>query len=195
MERSIPDREPSPPSPHGAEHQPEPIDDGEPFPAKINEPPQSRATEPTTVPTTREQAVDGVSEWSSVPCTSAEGELMIHLGMLDIEGAPGSSARSSKMPGLPPALTSSTVVIWQPPRSPSAPYLYGVSPTGLPSSSFTRAGVSLTSASSLRGPDSASARRPSGSTSAPSSLTSTFTRLSISYTRLPRPSGSALVGR
>ncbi len=38
----------------------------------------------------------------------------------------------------------------------------------------------------LQGPDSASARRPSGST---------VTRLSISSTGLPRPSGSALVGR
>ncbi len=234
LARSTPDPEPSPPSPCGAEQQPEPTDDGEPFPTAINEPVQSRATEwkiapevepnpsdqvreAVTVPITREQAVDSVSvEWSSAPCTVAEGELMIHLGLLDREGASDtsgtagqgggfrsssarsskvpSSARSSKMPALPPVPASSTAVAWQPPRSPSAPYLYGVSPACLPSSSVTGAGVSLTSASSLRGPDSTSARRPSGSTSAPSSLASTVTRRSISSTRLPRPSSSALVG-
>ncbi len=76
-----------------------------PFPATISEPAQSRATEqkiapevepnpsdqvrePATVPITREQAVDGVSaEWSSAPCTAAEGELMRPLGLLDSEGA------------------------------------------------------------------------------------------------------------
>ncbi len=105
LARSTPDPEPSPPSPRGAEHQPKPTDDGEPFPAAISEPAQSRATEgkiapevepnpsdqvrePATVPITREQAVDGVSaEWSSVPCTVAEGELMRPLGLLDSEGA------------------------------------------------------------------------------------------------------------
>ncbi len=104
LARSTPDPEPSPPSPRGAEHQPEPTGDGEPFPAAINEPAQSRATErkiapevepnpsdqvrePATVPTTREPAVDGVSaEWSSAPCTVAEGELILHLGLLDMEG-------------------------------------------------------------------------------------------------------------
>ncbi len=43
--RSTPEPEPSPPSLRGAEHQPEPTDDGEPFPAAIREPAQSRATE------------------------------------------------------------------------------------------------------------------------------------------------------
>ncbi len=43
-------------------------------------------------------------------------------------------------------------------------------------------------------PDSASARRPSGSTLAPSSLVSTVAHQSTSSTRLPRPSGSTLVG-
>ncbi len=104
LARSTPDPEPSPPSPRGAEHQPDPTGDGEPFPAAINEPAQSRATErkiapevepnpsdqvrePATVPTTREPAVDGVSaEWSSAPCTVAEGELILHLGLLDMEG-------------------------------------------------------------------------------------------------------------
>ncbi len=33
LARSTPDPEPSPPSPRGTEHQPEPTDDGEPFPA------------------------------------------------------------------------------------------------------------------------------------------------------------------
>ncbi len=38
------------------------------------------------MPTTREPAVDGVSaEWSSAPCTTAEMELIIHLGLLDME--------------------------------------------------------------------------------------------------------------
>ncbi len=104
LARSTPDPEPSPPSPRGAEHQPEPTDDGEPFPAAICEPARSRATErmiatevepnpsdqvrePATMPTTREPAVDGVSaEWSSAPCTVAEGELIVHLGLLDVEG-------------------------------------------------------------------------------------------------------------
>ncbi len=103
LARSTPDPEPSPPSPRGKEHQPELTDDGEPFPAVICEPALSRATErmivpevepnpsdqvrePATVPITREQAVDGVSaEWSSAPCTAAEGELLIDLGLLDME--------------------------------------------------------------------------------------------------------------
>ncbi len=50
------------------------------------------------------------------------------------------------------------------------------------------------SAANLRDPDSASARRPSGSTLAPSSLVSTVARQSTSSTGLPRPSGSTLVG-
>ncbi len=87
LARFTPDPEPSPPSTRGTEHQPEPTDDGEPFPAAICEPARSRATErmivpevepnpsdqvrePATMPTTREPAVDGVSvEWSSAPCT------------------------------------------------------------------------------------------------------------------------------
>ncbi len=98
LARSTPDPEPSPPSPHGTEHQPEPTDDGEPFPAVICEPARSRATErmivpevepnpsdqvrePATMPTTREPAVDGVSaEWSSAPCTTAEVELICTSG-------------------------------------------------------------------------------------------------------------------
>ncbi len=99
------------------------------------------------------------------------------------------------MPALPPAPSSSTAVIWQPLCSPSAHHHYDVSPAGLPSSSIAVVGVSLTSASSLRGPDSASARRPSGATSAPSSLASTVTRRSTSSTGLSHPTGSALVGR
>ncbi len=104
LARSTPDPEPSPPSPRGTEHQPEPTDDGEPFPAAILEPAQSRATEqrialevepntsdqvrePATMPTMREPAVDGVSaDWSSAPCIAAEGERIVHLGLLDMEG-------------------------------------------------------------------------------------------------------------
>ncbi len=103
LARSTP--EPSPPSPRGTEHQPEPTDGGEPFPAAICEPARNRATErmivpevdlpnpsdqvrePVTMLTTREPAVDGVSaEWSSAPCTAAEVELIVHLGLLDMEG-------------------------------------------------------------------------------------------------------------
>ncbi len=54
-------------------------------------------------------------------------------------------------------------------------------------------GVSLDSASSLLGPDSASARRPIGSTMAPCSLLSAVAHLSTGSAGLPRPSGSALV--
>ncbi len=58
-------------------------------------------------------------------------------------GVRSSSAHSSKIPALPPAPASSTAVVWQPLRSPSAPCLYGASPVGLPSSSVAGAGVSL----------------------------------------------------
>ncbi|XP_016300846.1 putative uncharacterized protein DDB_G0290521 [Sinocyclocheilus anshuiensis] len=86
------DPDPSPPSPRGTEHKPEPTDDGEPCPAAIPESERSPAAErriasdmkpntsdqvrePVTVPTTREQAVDCVSaERSSAPCIMAEGE-------------------------------------------------------------------------------------------------------------------------
>ncbi len=104
LTRSTPDSELSPPTLCGAEHQPKPTDDGEPFPTAINELAQSWTTErkitpemepnpsdqvrePAIVPTTREPAMDGVSmEWSSAPCTMAEGDLIIHLGLLDMEG-------------------------------------------------------------------------------------------------------------
>ncbi len=84
--------------------EPEPTDDGEPFPDTINEPAQCRATErritpdaepipsdqvreSATTPAPREQAVDGESaEWSSAPCTAAEGELIGHLGLQYVEG-------------------------------------------------------------------------------------------------------------
>ncbi len=202
LARSTSDPEPSPPSPRGAEHQPEPTDDGAPFPAAINEPAQSRATEwkiapevepntsdqvrePAAVPTMREQAVDGVSaEWSSAPFTTAEGELIIHLGLLDLEedlidwktdleielfpllsSSPSSSvllsspdgASDSPVPAprkytlshpfLPPPSLSSGSPSTRPQRF--APLSnVRASPTGLPSSSVARAGVSLTSASS-----------------------------------------------
>ncbi len=44
LARSTPDPEPSPPSPRGKEHQPEPTDDGEPFPSAICEPALSRSS-------------------------------------------------------------------------------------------------------------------------------------------------------
>ncbi len=40
-----------------------------------------------TVPTAREQAVDGESaKWSFAHCTAADGELIVHLGLLDFDG-------------------------------------------------------------------------------------------------------------
>ncbi len=86
---STSDPEPSSPTPRGAEHQPEPTDEGEPFPYAINEPVQSwsierkiapevepnmsnQVREPATLSITREQAVDGESaEWSSTHYTAA----------------------------------------------------------------------------------------------------------------------------
>ncbi len=48
--------------------------------------PSDLAREPATMPTTREPAVDSVSaEWSSAHCTTAEMELIIQLGLLDME--------------------------------------------------------------------------------------------------------------
>ncbi len=95
----------SPPSPHGAEHQPEPTDDGEPFPTVICKPAQSRATEqritsevePNPSDHVREPATvahhEGSQPWrvwarsgGSTACTVAEGELIIHLGLLDGHG-------------------------------------------------------------------------------------------------------------
>ncbi len=139
LARSTPDPEPSPPSPCGAEHQPEPTDDGEPFPAAICEPAQSGATERkivpevepnpsnqvrerATVPTTREPAVDGVSaEWSSASCTAAEGELIVHLGLLDMEGDLIDWSTELEIE-LPPLLSpSSPLVPSSPPSSPLVP--------------------------------------------------------------------------
>ncbi len=139
LARSTPDPEPSPPSPCGAKHQPEPTDDGEPFPAVICEPAQSRATErkiapevepnpsdqvrePATVPTTREPAVDGVSaEWSSASCTAAEGELIVHLGLLDMGGDLIDWSTELEIE-LPPLLSpSSPLVPSSPPSSPLVP--------------------------------------------------------------------------
>ncbi len=136
LARSTPDPEPSPPSSCGAEHQPEPTDDGEPFPTAICEPAQSRATErkiapevepnpsdqvrePATVPTTREPAVDGVSvEWSSASCTAAEGELIVHLGLLDMEGDLIDWSTELEIELLPLLSPSSLLVPSSPPSSP-----------------------------------------------------------------------------
>ncbi|KAL0170461.1 hypothetical protein M9458_035057, partial [Cirrhinus mrigala] len=97
LARTTPDPEPSPPSPRCVKLKPEPTDDGEPIPAAINEPVQCRATEqrialetvfnPSDQVRELEKAVDGVSvERSSTPFATAEGELIIHLGLLDFEG-------------------------------------------------------------------------------------------------------------
>ncbi|KAL0159361.1 hypothetical protein M9458_043086, partial [Cirrhinus mrigala] len=71
LARSTP--EPRPPSPRCAELKPEPTDDGESIPAAINKPAQCRATKRRIDP--------------EAPCARAgEGELIIHLGLLDFEG-------------------------------------------------------------------------------------------------------------
>ncbi len=148
------------------------------------------------MPTTREPAMGCVSaEWSSAPCTAAEGELLIHLGLLDMErdlinwdaaleieppprlspssllvpsnppssliplsSPEGASVPPSlpQKPALPPA-PASTTVVWQPLCSPSAHHLCGASSVALPYCKITMVRVSLDSASSLQGPDSASA--------------------------------------
>ncbi len=71
VERSTPDPEPSPPSPRGVEHQPEPTDDGEPFPVTINEPAQSRATEQKIVPEVEPNTSDQVREPAHTGCVCA----------------------------------------------------------------------------------------------------------------------------
>ncbi len=92
-----------PPSPRCSERMPEPTADGEPKPAATDEPSPHRATvlrsdaepepltsvkvrEPATVPATWENATDSQSmEKSSAPCIVAEDELVIQLGLLDME--------------------------------------------------------------------------------------------------------------
>ncbi len=102
---STPDPEPSPPSPRCAEPMPEPTNDGEPEPTATDKPSPHGATvlritaepellimsdqvrEQATTPTMREKAVDSKSvERSSAPCTVAEGELNVDLGLLDFKG-------------------------------------------------------------------------------------------------------------
>ncbi len=100
LARSTPDPVPSPPSPRCAERMPEPTADGEPEPATTDKPSSHGATvlriamepeplmtsvkvrEPATEPDTWENA----AERSSAPCIVAEGELIIQLGLLDMEG-------------------------------------------------------------------------------------------------------------
>ncbi len=69
------------------------------------------------MPAAREQAVDGVSvEWSSAPCTAAE--LIVHLGLLDLEGNLIDWETDLEI-DLPPLLsTSSPLVPSSPPLSP-----------------------------------------------------------------------------
>ncbi len=64
---STPNPEPSPPSSCGAEYQPEPTDDLEPFPAAICEPAQSRATERKIVPEVELNPSDQVREPRQCP--------------------------------------------------------------------------------------------------------------------------------
>lgn len=94
------------------------------------------------------------------------------------------------MSALPPAPATSTAVVWQPPRFALSPLSVRCEPRG--SAILQRCRGWSIPHLSLRGPDSASACRPSGSTSAPSPLAST---ISCRFTGLPLTSSSALVVR
>ncbi len=91
-------------------------------PRKLSPNPSDQVREPATVPTTREPAVDGVSaEWSSASCTAAEGELIVHLGLLDMGGDLIDWSTELEIE-LPPLLSpSSPLVPSSPPSSPLVP--------------------------------------------------------------------------
>ncbi len=136
LARSTPDPEPSPPSPRVRSISPSPpmmesyfpprsasqrkaerLSRGSPW--KLS--PSDQVREPATVPTTREQAVDGVSaEWSSAPCTAAEGELIIQLGLLDFEGNLIDWETDLEIE-LPPLLSPSTPLVPSSPPSSLVP--------------------------------------------------------------------------
>ncbi|KAL1278541.1 hypothetical protein QQF64_025214 [Cirrhinus molitorella] len=137
---ATPDPEPSPPSPRCVEPQPEPTADGEPEPKATDEPSPRSATElriasepepkesdqvrePATEHATVENASDSESaEWSSAHCTMAEGELIIHLGLLEMEKEDlidwETELELDPAPLLPP---SSPLVPSSPPSSPLVP--------------------------------------------------------------------------
>ncbi len=102
------------------------------WPFEIEPNPSDQVRLPVTVPITREQAVDGVSaEWSSAPCTVAEGKPMLHLGLLDRERAPDLPvAALQKYPPVPdprkcppthPLLPSPPLSSGSPPARPQPP--------------------------------------------------------------------------
>ncbi|KAI2651793.1 Protein FixA [Labeo rohita] len=155
--------------------------------------PSDQVRELATVPTMREQALDDVS---------AEGELIIHLRLLDFKGdlidgetnlepdlaplffIPASSRKKDSVPeysqecgpipeGSPSTCPQPTIHMVQAPQVCHPPSSLWLEYPSPPL-------------------DSTSASRPRRSTSATSSLASTITRRSTSSTGLPHPSGSTI---
>ncbi|KAL1276323.1 hypothetical protein QQF64_035946 [Cirrhinus molitorella] len=136
---ATPDPEPSPPSPRCAEPQPEPTADGEPEPDAIDKPSPERATErriasepepresdqvrePATEHATVENATNSESAvWSSVHCTKAEGELIIYLGLLEMEEELIDWETELELDPAPFVPASSPLVSSSPPSSPLVP--------------------------------------------------------------------------
>ncbi len=86
--------------------------------------PSDQVREPAIVPTTREQAVDDVStEWT---CTAAEGEWIMHLGLLDLEGDL-IDWKTDREIDLPPLLSPSSLLV---PSSPPPSLVPLSSPEG-----------------------------------------------------------------
>ncbi len=86
--------------------------------------PSDQVREPAIVPTTREQAVDEVStEWT---CTAAEGEWIMHLGLLDVEGDL-IDWKTDREIDLPPLLSPSSLLV---PSSPPLSLVPSSSPEG-----------------------------------------------------------------
>ncbi|KAL0197785.1 hypothetical protein M9458_006325, partial [Cirrhinus mrigala] len=86
---STPDPEPSPPSPRGAEHKPEPTNDGEPEPTVTDEPSHLGTTE--AMQNVRPGARAGYHAHheggpTSAYCTTAEGGPIVDLGKWKAEG-------------------------------------------------------------------------------------------------------------
>ncbi|KAI2654720.1 Zinc metalloprotease ZmpB [Labeo rohita] len=165
---------PSPISPPSTERQPEPTVDGEPKPSATDESSPRGATELRTVPEPEPSMSDQVREHvehEDAEEGPVEGEQILELGQMDLINFEDIYA------DMPPLIQPSSELSVHPEPSPlcspSPHHLCG----GLPVSIGVVAGGSVISASSLRVLDSASALQPTSSTG------------------LPRPSGSALVGR
>ncbi|KAI2660973.1 hypothetical protein H4Q32_027566 [Labeo rohita] len=188
------DPEPNQPPPRLAEPEPEP-EPKETEPSPMGATAQWIATEPEPSPSDQtcplfHHPMKYLPAWiSSIPPPSLPPSPSLCLPGFPTHPPPPS------LPLLSPSLIPAASVL--PPLSPGSPstdpQLCGGLAAGVPVSIGIMAGGSLISTSSLL--DSASALRPSGSTPALSSLVSTVARWPISSTGLPRPSGSALVGR